>query len=137
MKQSEAIQRANAAPVGRLATINPDGLPHLVPVTFALVDGAAVHMIDHKPKTTQRLQRVANIESRPEASLLVDHYNDDWSRLWWVRLDGKAHLATSGSEWRIARKALIEKYAQYQDSPPTGQAIYLDIDNVVGWTATA
>lgn len=136
MKQSDAIELAHGVPVGRLATINPDGRPHIVPVTFALVEDAAVHMIDHKPKSTQRLQRVVNIEARPYTSLLVDHYSDEWDQLWWVRLDGQAHVATSGSEWRIARKALMEKYGQYQETPPTGQAIYLDIDNVTSWNAT-
>jgi PPOX class probable F420-dependent enzyme len=136
MLRPDAIERLSAAPVGRFATNFPTGAPHIVPVTFALVGESLVHMVDEKPKTTQRLQRIVNIEAGPAASLLVDEYDDDWDRLWWVRVDGTAHLATSGSEWRDARSALIKKYVQYRDRPPTGQAIYLEIKGVTSWEST-
>ena len=84
MFATEAGRLFAAAPVARLATVGPDGCPHLVPVVFA-VDGDVVYTaVDGKPKVSLRLRRLANIAARPQVSLLVDHYDDDWSRLWWV-----------------------------------------------------
>ena len=136
MRESEALDRVAAAPVGRLATISPAGRPHLVPVTFALVERAVVHMVDDKPKTTTELRRIANIEANPATALIVDEYSGDWDKLWWVRIDGESHVATSGSEWRDARAALIAKYAQYAERPPTGQAIFTSIDSITSWSST-
>ena len=136
MNQADAMERVSLAPVGRFATTYPHGAPHIIPVTFAIVEDAVVHMIDHKPKTTRHLQRIANIEASPAVSLLVDDYSDDWNQLWWVRIDGLAHVATSGSDWRDARSALIKKYAQYRERPPTGQAVYLEITKVTSWEST-
>ena len=78
------------SPVARLATVGADGRPHLVPVVFAVHEQVIYSAVDAKPKTTQRLRRLANIESNPQVSLLVDHYDEDWTRLWWVRADGDA-----------------------------------------------
>ncbi len=72
MDRAESLDRLAAARSGHLATVRPDGSPHVVVVTFALIDGFAVTAIDHKPKSTRRLQRIANIEANPVASLLVD-----------------------------------------------------------------
>jgi PPOX class probable F420-dependent enzyme len=132
----EALARLESAPIGRFGTVRPDGLPHLVPITFALVEGCAVHMIDNKPKTTQRLQRLENVEGRPVASLLVDHYEEDWSKLWWVRIDGGVKVETEGDRWRSARLALKLKYRQYRNSPPTGPAIFLFIERVTHWESS-
>ncbi len=91
---SEAMRRLVAeARLARLATVDAAGRPHLVPVCFALEPGAAqadrVHIaVDFKPKTTTELRRTANLRATGRASLLVDHYDEDWSQLWWVRLDG-------------------------------------------------
>jgi len=75
--------------VARLATVRPDGAPHLVPVVFAVevaADGDRVHLaVDAKPKRTRNLQRLVNLRAEPRCALLVDHYADDWSRLWWGR----------------------------------------------------
>src|SRR4051794_13856827 len=97
MDRDEAWAQVDAARVACLATVGADGLPDLVPVTFALLptvdgDGRVIIAVDHKPKTTRRLARLANIRSRPDVSLLVDHYDDDWSQLWWVRLHGRARV---------------------------------------------
>ncbi|MCA1674649.1 MAG: TIGR03668 family PPOX class F420-dependent oxidoreductase, partial [Actinobacteria bacterium] len=89
-------ERATRAPVARLATVRPDGLPHVVPVTFALDHDTLVTAIDQKPKTTTSLQRLKNIEAHPFASVIIDHYEDDWSRLWWVRGDGTARVVPQG-----------------------------------------
>lgn len=133
MNRDDALERVSLAPVGRFASTFPSGAPHIVPVTFAVVGNAIVHMIDQKPKTTQNLQRIDNIAGSPAVTLLVDEYDDDWDQLWWVRVDGLAHVATSGSEWRDARSALVNKYAQYREWPPTGQAIYLAIQKITSW----
>ena len=89
-----AVTRARFAQarVARLATIGPDGRPHLVPIVFVLVDDVVWSAIDSKPKSTRALRRLDNIRSNPQVSLLVDHYSDDWAALWWVRVDGEARV---------------------------------------------
>ena len=78
--------------VARLATVDPGGRPHLVPITFALDGDAIVTAVDHKPKSTTKLRRLENIAANPEVSVLADRYEDDWSRLWWARADGTARV---------------------------------------------
>ncbi|MDP9442419.1 MAG: TIGR03668 family PPOX class F420-dependent oxidoreductase, partial [Actinomycetota bacterium] len=97
-------------PVARLATVRPDGHPHLVPVTFALDGERIVTVIDHKPKTTSALQRLKNIEAHPAASVMIDHYEEDWSRLWWVRADGAARIVAEGAAREHAVGRLVDKY---------------------------
>jgi len=95
----DARRRVAEARVARLATVRPDGAPHLVPVTFALLDDdRVVTAVDAKPKTTQHLQRLVNISAEPRVGLLVDHYDDDWQQLWWVRLDGTARVVRDEPE---------------------------------------
>ena len=84
------MARLAEAPVGRLATTSRDGMAHLVPVCFALVEGRAVSVVDHKPKRTLRLTRLQDMRDTGRAVLLVDHYSDDWSELWWIRVTGAA-----------------------------------------------
>lgn len=136
MDLTEALDRLASAPVGRFASITPDGRPHLVAVTFAVSDDVLVHMIDNKPKMTRRLQRLKNVEMTPQASLLIDNYDDDWSALWWVRVDGAASVVAEGMQWEKARAALVEKYPQYRESPPVGPAIFLSIDRVTHWESS-
>jgi PPOX class probable F420-dependent enzyme len=136
MERADCLARLADAEVGRLATVRPDGRPHLVPITFAVVDETLVHMVDHKPKTTQRLQRLANVAAHPHASVLVDQYGDDWEVLWWVRADGPARVVESGSEWEGARSALVTKYSQYRETPPDGPAMLITIESVSGWAAS-
>ncbi|MGH8913740.1 MAG: TIGR03668 family PPOX class F420-dependent oxidoreductase [Acidimicrobiia bacterium] len=133
MDRAEALDRLTSARVGRFASVTGDGRPHLVAVTFAVVDDSVVHMIDDKPKTTSRLQRLKNVEQRPRASLLVDHYEDDWSALWWIRVDGRTSVETEGEAWERARVALGEKYPRYRISPPAGPAIFLALDRITHW----
>jgi PPOX class probable F420-dependent enzyme len=133
MDRAEALERLTAARVGRFATITPDGLPHVVAVTFVVIGLNVVHMIDEKPKTTQRLQRLRNVEATPTASLLVDHYDEDWGALWWVRVDGEVTVEKDTGNWWEARARLKGKYRQYRNSPPTGPAIFLSIDRLSYW----
>jgi PPOX class probable F420-dependent enzyme len=136
MDRSEALRRLASARVGRFASITPDGRPHVVVVTFAMVGDSLVHMIDQKPKSNRNLQRLQNVETFPLASLLVDHYDEDWSQLWWVRVDGKVGIEKDGDLWWEARSSLKEKYRQYRHSPPGGPAIFLYIDRLSHWESS-
>ena len=130
--------RFAAARVGRLATADASGAPHVVPVTFAIVDDRIVTVVDGKPKSTQRLKRLANIAANAKVSLLVDHYDDsDWSALWWVRVDGRAQLADEGPLHDPGVLALRAKYPQYRDGVATdGPMIVIDVDHVSAWSAS-
>lgn len=124
-----------AAPVARLATVAPDGGPHLVPVVFALRDDVVYTAVDAKPKTTQRLRRLANIEQNPRVSLLVDHYADDWARLWWVRVDGIALIHREGNALQAGYDLLRAKYRQYQSVPLNGPVIAVAVRRWSSWHA--
>jgi PPOX class probable F420-dependent enzyme len=128
-----------AAPVGRLATGRADGGIDLVPFVFAWLPdppplGRLVSAVDHKPKRHQRLQRLANVAAHPEVTVLVDHYEDDWSALWWVRLRGRAAELAPGAD-ADALSALVAKYRPYQDRPPGGPLLRIELTAVSGWSA--
>lgn len=123
------------ARVARLATVSAAGHPHLVPVTFALVGDVVVTAIDHKPKTTTNVKRLRNIRETGRVSLLADEYDEeDWTRLWWVRIDGVASVVEAEPERATPVAWLTEKYRQYRDRPPGGPLIWVDILRVSGWT---
>lgn len=136
MDRSEALARLHKSRVGHLATVRPDGTPHIVPITFGVVDDHLFTMVDHKPKTTRRLQRLTNIETNGIAALLVDQYDNEWTDLWWVRIVGVADVHRDGIIWEKAVDALREKYHQYQAQPPRGAAISISIDKVSYWSNT-
>jgi PPOX class probable F420-dependent enzyme len=127
------------SPVARLATVAPGGLPHLVPVVFAVGgddrDGSDVvyTAVDAKPKTTRRLRRLANIDGNPRVSLLVDHYADDWTQLWWVRADGVATVHTDGDAVDLGRRLLRAKYPQYQSVSLDGPVIEVAVQRWSSW----
>ena len=108
-----------------------------MPVTFALLDDRIVTVVDGKPKSTQRLKRLANVAANPRVSLLVDQYDDsDWSALWWVRADGRAHVVGEGAVHDAGVRALRAKYAQYRVGVATdGPMIVIDVDRVSAWSA--
>ena len=124
-----------AARVGRLATVRPDGGPHVVVCCFAVEGDRVWTAIDAKPKSGARLQRLENIRANPHASLLVDHYEEDWEALWWVRVDGTAEVLQEGNEEERAIAALTAKYEQYARSPPGGPVIALTVERVTGWSS--
>lgn len=124
---------ATAAPVARLATVRPDGRPHLVPITFAIDGDVIVTAVDQKPKSTAQLQRLRNIESRPAVSVLIDHYGDDWSQLWWVRADGSARIANEDAVRDDALTRLSAKYRQYREDPPQGPVIVVSVHRWAAW----
>ena len=124
------------APVARLATVRRDGHPHVVPVCFVITEDVVYSAVDSKPKRHRHLQRLSNVRATGTASLLVDEYDDDWSRLWWVRLDGLARLVDDTAEAERAIHALSDKYPQYRDQPPSGPVLAIDVQRWVGWSAT-
>ena len=134
----DARARFAAARVARLATADADGRPHLVPVCFA-VDGETLYSaVDQvKPKATLRLRRLRNVAANPAVSLLVDHYDDDWSALWWARADGRARvLDIDAPEARDAITLLIGRYEQYRATPPRGPVLAVDVERWTAWSAS-
>jgi len=130
-------RRVAAAPVGRLATIDARGRPHLVPVCFALEGDVLYSAVDEKPKRTLRLARLENIRLHPEVAVLVDHYEDDWRRLWWIRMRGTAEVVESGPERKLALELLKSKYAQYRAEPPRGAVVVIRVEEWRGWSAAS
>lgn len=128
-------QRVGSARVGHLGTAAPD--PHVVPICFALVRDTAYSAVDHKPKRGPQLRRIANIEATGRACLLVDEYDEDWARLWWVRVDARARVVDDPDEARRALDALAAKYAQYARRRPSGPVLAFDADRWSGWEAGA
>lgn len=136
------------SPVARLATVTGEGWPHLVPVVVALLpweEGGGegwpgdrvVTAVDAKPKSTRRLRRLDNVRATGRASLLVDHYDADWSRLWWVRADGPARVvAADGKLGAAAVRALEARHPQYRSAPPAGPVVVVDVARWVGWSAS-
>lgn len=122
-------QRVSVASVGRLVTIGPAG-PDIVPFCFALAGDTLYSAVDHKPKQTFRLRRLANIKRQPSVSVLVDHYEDDWSRLWWVRIRGSAMVVESDAR---AVDLLVAKYPQYQEVRPAGPFVVIAAEEWRGW----
>ena len=111
MAEFDTRERFASSPVAQLATAGADGVPHLVPVVFAVSHDVIYTAVDAKRKSTQRLRRMANIEANPVVSLIVDHYDDDWSQLWWVRADGTAEIHYSGEEMATGYFELRRKYS--------------------------
>jgi PPOX class probable F420-dependent enzyme len=132
--QLELKRRFATSPVARLATVRPDGRPHVVPVVFVLVGDVIYTAVDAKPKKSPRLQRLINIAAEPRCSLLVDHYEDDWSRLWWVRADGEAMVVEPAAA-TDGLAALVERHPQYQELVPTGPLIAVRVTQWSGWWA--
>jgi PPOX class probable F420-dependent enzyme len=127
-------KRLAAARVARLATTDPDGRPHLVPIVFA-VDGETLYSaVDEKPKRSRRLRRIENARARPDVTILVDHYAEDWTRLWWIRLRGRARVLEEGTERDRALALLREKYPQYALEPPAGPVLAVDVTDVREWS---
>lgn len=136
LSTDEALRRLSTVPVLRLATSDDRNRPHLVTVTFAVSRGSVLTAVDHKPKSTRDLRRLANIRVNPHVSLLADHYEDDWDRLWWVRVDGHAHIIGDDPAMAGPVALLAERYRQYREHPPEGPVIEILIDHLRGWSAT-
>jgi PPOX class probable F420-dependent enzyme len=133
MDRAEALRRLREARVGRLATVDTGGLPHVVPFVFA-VDGETIYSaVDAKPKRSRELRRLDNIRANPNVQLVVDHYEEAWDRLWWVRAGGPARMVTDDEEFDRAVELLAAKYAQYGEEPPPGPVIAITIAHLRWW----
>jgi PPOX class probable F420-dependent enzyme len=136
MTGDQARLRFAAARVARLATADATGRPHLVPIVFAVSGDTVYSAVDAKPKRSTALRRLANIAVNPRVAALVDHFDDDWSRLWWVRADAHARLLDAAEpEGREAIALLTERYPQYRSEPPPGPVLAMDVDRWSGWAA--
>lgn len=137
MPEFDALTMFSAASVAVLGTVGSAGegaVPHLVPVVFALPEGRSDVLytaVDAKPKSTKRLRRLANIESNPAVSVLAEHYDDDWTRLWWVRADGEATVHQHGEEVANGYALLRAKYPQYQWVGLDGPVVAV---RITGWS---
>lgn len=135
MTPSEARERFTAARVARLATVSAAGVPHLVPVTFAVRGDVVVFAVDHKPKSTTALRRLRNIEANPAVCFLADGYDEDWSRLWWARADGVARVLPD-DERAEPVSWLAAKYVQYAVRPPEHAVVATEVHTWRGWTGS-
>jgi PPOX class probable F420-dependent enzyme len=126
--------------VARLATVDETGYPHLVPVCYATDGSAYYSALDAKPKRVApgRLRRVRNIRANPRVALLFDHYEEDWGRLRYVMVQGRAEVLSEGPEWSAARGLLRAKYPQYVAMPLAEDGLMIKItpERVTAWSAT-
>ena len=137
METAELRRRFAASPVARLSTVRPDGGPHVVPIVFALVDDTVFSAVDAKPKRSTALQRLANVRAQPRCALLVDHYEDDWRRLWWVRADGTGEVVAAPPAEHPGITALAQRFPQYRDEPPSGPLLVVTVQRWTGWASTS
>ena len=137
MSDDALLAAAARSPVARLATIAASGEVDLVPITFVLTATTIVSAVDHKPKQTRQLRRLDNIAREPRVTVLIDHYDDDWTSLWWVRLRGRAVVVDDGPRFDVAIAQLVAKYPQhYAPTPPQGPVIQIDITDVRTWRSS-
>lgn len=135
MADFDAAAMFAEAPVAMLATVGSDGAPHVVPVVFAVHADVIYTAVDAKRKSTQKLRRLANIEANPQVSMLVDHYADDWTELWWVRADGTAEIHHSGEAMAVGYALLRRKYVQYQRIALDGPVVTVGVQRWSSWQA--
>jgi PPOX class probable F420-dependent enzyme len=131
----DAWYRLATAQVARLGTAGPSGLPRLVPCCLAVDELVAYSAVDDKPKRSTRLRRLADVAERPLATLLVDQYDDDWARLWWVRAGGTAREVSDGAEHDRAVRLLLAKYPQYQSHQLNGPVLAIQLEGWRSWSA--
>jgi PPOX class probable F420-dependent enzyme len=134
MDDTTMRRRISEQRVAHLATVGAGGRPHLVPVTFVLQDETLYFAVDAKPKRTTDLKRLRNITANPAVSMLFDHYEEDWGKLWWVRVDGAARVLGNDPEARRAIDLLVNRYEQYQDARPEGPVVAISIERMTGWS---
>jgi PPOX class probable F420-dependent enzyme len=133
--EAEMRDRLGNARVATLGTVDGDGHPHLVPICFAVRDDRLVTAVDHKPKRTTALARLAHVRAHPAVSVLVDEYRDDWDALWWVRVDGTATVLDDVTTEPDLLQLLVAKYPAYADVAPSGPAIVVTVQRWQGWSA--
>ena len=115
MLSGEARRFVESMRVARFATADAKGAPHVVPVCYALIGDNLYVTIDEKPKRpgVRAMKRLRNIVQNPGVAVVVDRYDEDWSRLAWVMLRGRAEILDDGDEHDRAQAALRDRYPQY------------------------
>jgi PPOX class probable F420-dependent enzyme len=143
LSEKEINDLLDSHPVARLATIGPNAKSHQVPIVFARVAGRLWSPVDGKSKSGGELRRLENIRGNSDVSLLLDHYEDSWAELWWIRVDGTARIVTAVSEQdpgvSDVAEALLRKYPQYKKTPmfrdpPT--LISIEPVTIVSWRSS-
>jgi PPOX class probable F420-dependent enzyme len=131
-------RRLAVARVARLGTIDADGAVHLVPCVLALVEDTIYIPVDTKPKRTRHLARLANVRRDPRVTVLVDEYDEEWERLWWVRVRGRGRIVDGGDEAARALAGLRAKYRQYATLADADllPLLAVDVSDWACWTAT-
>jgi len=133
----EARRRFAAGRVAYMATLRSDGTAALVPIVFEVLGDRVVSLVDPKPKRTPELARLQHIARKPRVALLVDHYEDNWELLWWVRAEGMAQVVAGGPERDDALARLFAKYPQYRTlDGPFGDAVIVEVARWTGWSAS-
>lgn len=120
-----------------LATSGGDGWPHVVPVVLAVDGDRLVTAVDDKPKRTTNLRRLRNVRENERVAFLVDEYDEDWARLWWVRADALAVVLEGGPERDEVVRLLLGRYEQYRTAPPRGPVLVADVVRWTGWAASS
>jgi PPOX class probable F420-dependent enzyme len=131
-----AVEFLETARVGRLATADREGRPLVVPICYAIVGDSIYSAVDAKPKRTRELRRLRNIAENPLVSLVVDEYDEDWSRLRYVIVEGRADVLTGGDEFSRAIDRLVAKYPQYRTLAlprDCGAVIRITPERVLAW----
>lgn len=132
----EVLRFIEGQRVAHLATADAQGRPHVVPVCFVYLDGHFYSVVDEKPKRTRRLKRLRNIEENPQAALVLDEYGEDWSRLAWVMVQGRATVLEDGEEAQRAIAALRRKYQPYRSMALEGMpVIRITAERMISWGA--
>jgi PPOX class probable F420-dependent enzyme len=132
----EARRRFASARVARLATARADGRPHVIPIGFVLDGDVLYSAVDAKPKRTTRLRRLANVVENPAVSVLADHYDDDWSALWWARADGRGRVLDPHDPEAVrAVDLLVQRYPQYGEQRPRGPVLAVAVERWSGWSS--
>jgi PPOX class probable F420-dependent enzyme len=129
----EARKRLAEARVGRLATADAGGVPHVVPFVFVLAGDTVYWAVDEKPKRTRDLKRLANIRANPNVELVVDRYQERWDGLWWVRAAGPARVVEEEAEATRALDLLAAKYRRYRKRPPQGPVVAIEVATLTWW----
>jgi PPOX class probable F420-dependent enzyme len=133
MEPEEMRRRVSESRVGRIATVTPEGRPHVVPFVFVLDGDTLYSSVDAKPKRSPELKRLRNIRANPAVEVVVDEYGEPWPGLWWVRMQGRGEVLEDGPERDRGLALLVEKYPDYRDAEPQGAVVAVRIERWQGW----
>src|SRR5215212_4023970 len=127
-----ATEELESGRVARLAYLDAEGQPRVLPITYAIAGDAIWHVIDHKPKVKDVPARVDWLRREPRAGICVDVYHEDWTKLAWVQLIGEVGVLEL-EEDGAGLEALLDKYPQYRDETPQGPLLRLDVERAMSW----